>query len=289
MPTHTLRSLHFPAILSRLPSAIPIPSPVLASSRLRSISSLPTRTPSLPLPSSRPRFPSLSTPTALLFRRHIYFGGLAAKRKAAEKRNARLGIKEGISKRRRLPGKAGIKEKVVRFAEGKVPGLEEVEGKFVTFQKTYLHLSPKRFVGFRKRLVGLTLDQAVLQARWNQRRTGKMVEKFLWSAAQKAGNEGLDVKKLVVARTGLIVPAPLPKNYPIFGRGTYGAIPHAKTCLFQIVLAERDAVAVSPRLPPRAKNDEQARKMLKMKERLRGWMAPKLKPVVRKWTKAVYM
>jgi hypothetical protein len=84
----------------------------------------------------------------------------------------------------------------------------------LAFARNLLHLNWSRFVYYTHALRHTTIAEAVLQARWQQRRTGRMMESLLWQAWFKAASQWnlqpKDVDRLVISmyliQTLLIIP-----------------------------------------------------------------------------------
>ncbi|KAJ3005143.1 hypothetical protein HKX48_000846, partial [Thoreauomyces humboldtii] len=117
--------------------------------------------------------------------------------------------------------------------------------KIVTFRRNVLHTDHTRFLTLCDQVKGLTVDQALLQIRWERKPvTGKMVD-AIEEALVKAKEEGLDLTRTYIAdayvkKNAAILQSHLVKRY-LRGRGRYGATPHPVSTLLELTLQERDA------------------------------------------------
>ncbi|KAI9363995.1 hypothetical protein DFJ73DRAFT_810558 [Zopfochytrium polystomum] len=116
--------------------------------------------------------------------------------------------------------------------------------KIVTFSQNILHVDYTRFVSVLTDIRGLSLNDALLQLKWQRKKISLKMEQVLANAIVKAKDEGLDLSKTYVAdcfveRNGAVLSQEFVRRF-IRGRGRYGATPHPVSSLVEVTLQERE-------------------------------------------------
>ncbi|KAJ3041048.1 hypothetical protein HDV00_009948 [Rhizophlyctis rosea] len=116
--------------------------------------------------------------------------------------------------------------------------------KIIVLKRHYLHTNHTRFARLTNETKGLTLQQAFLQIKYLRARIVERMKDALNEGIIQAKEAGFDLNKTYVAdvkvtKNGAVLSKNMRKKY-IFGRGRYGATPHVKSTLVEIVLQERD-------------------------------------------------
>ncbi|KAJ3097002.1 hypothetical protein HDU97_005338 [Phlyctochytrium planicorne] len=161
-------------------------------------------------------------------------------------RKARRGVDDEVRDFAGVVGEGeGQGEKVVRKRKGFLERLKEDGGdKIVTFARNFIHVDHTRFIPLVAQVRGLSVTEAMLQAKWLRKRISTKFVTALEEAMEKAKKEGLDLEKTFVAdafvkKNGAILCQEMKARY-LRGRGRFGATPHAKTALLEFVLQERE-------------------------------------------------
>nr|KAJ3418158.1 hypothetical protein HK105_000272 [Polyrhizophydium stewartii] len=115
--------------------------------------------------------------------------------------------------------------------------------KILQLNRSVLHVEYTRFVEVCNAIKGLTLDEALLQLAWHDKPIGRRMRDMLELFIMQAKEAGFDLKRTYVAeaitrKNKAIVSEQLMKKY-LRGRGRYGATPHIKSALIEVVLQER--------------------------------------------------
>lgn len=71
----------------------------------------------------------------------------------------------------------------------------------IHYLRNIIHLKHKRFIPFAERVIGLSLEQAILDCRWGQNLSARVAEQTVVGAAVKAKALGLDLKRCYISKS----------------------------------------------------------------------------------------
>jgi hypothetical protein len=146
---------------------------------------------------------------------------------------------------RKLEQKVELKRKGPKWGKGLLKRLENDGGSAILkTHYTFFHIEYTRFIEPCGDVKGLTLDDALLQLDWNQRKISEKFHEALTEGIVHCKEHGFDLSKTYIAdayvkesKTG--ISEQFTKKY-LRGRGRYGATPHPKFARLELIFQQRE-------------------------------------------------